>query len=513
MCTYIHYSLMMMSALFCISGCAGSRPDFPAPVEPYAAGSVRSVSGTFQTSNGEYAAEYYTVTVPENRNSDSSRLIHLPVIRIFSTNKTGAVPVFGLTGGPGVSNLKWKPFDSLLMKHDFIMVGYRGVDGETTLDCPEVEEAMKSDDDLLSENALRKLGDAWTADANHLKEKGIDLNGYTIKEVIADVDDVRKMFGYSRIDLLSESYGTRVAYFYGKIHPSSTHRSVMIGVNPPGRFVWDPATIDSQLRYYSGLWSKDSVMSQRSPDLYETMKKVTLDLPERWLMFPINPGKVRTVTFAMLFHRKTAAMVFDAYRAAEQGDNSGLALMSLASDYVLPPMFTWGDLASKAVSVDLDTARNYVDGMEDRTTALGSPLSKLLWGSLSYGRWPTMRVPEEYCTIERSNVETLLLSGSVDFSTPSENAAAELLPFLPNGKQVVLKEYGHVADIWNVEPAAVQKIVAEYFDSGTVDQAVVPSAPMDFSVAVGFPAISKIALTTVTILSAALLYGVYGWLK
>ncbi|MBP6672131.1 MAG: hypothetical protein KA247_03230, partial [Bacteroidetes bacterium] len=98
-------------------------------------------------------------------------------------------------------------------------------------------------------------------------------------------------------------------------------------------------------------------------------------------------------------------------------------------------------------------------------------------------------------------------------STPSENAAAELLPFLPNGRQVMLKEYGHVADIWNVEPAAVQTIVVEYFDSGTVNQAVIPSAPMDFSVAVGFPAISKIALTTVTILSAALLYGVYGWLK
>jgi hypothetical protein len=112
-------------------------------------------------------------------------------------------------------------------------------------------------------------------------------------------------------------------------------------VNPPGRFIWDPLTIDSQLKNYANLWSKDSLKSAESGDLYATMQKVLQNMPRKWLFFSINPGKVKTVTFALLFQRNTAAMVFDAYVAAEQGDSSGLALMSLAYDFVLPSMFTW----------------------------------------------------------------------------------------------------------------------------------------------------------------------------
>ena len=116
--------------------------------------------------------------------------------------------------------------------------------------------------------------------------------------------------------------------------------------------------IDKQLKYYSALWSQDSVFSLKSKDLYGDMRTVLDTMPSKWLLFSIDPGKVKVVTFCLLFQRKTAAMVFDSYVAAKQGDPSGLALMSLAYDYVLPSMFTWGDLASKAVSADFDSTHN-----------------------------------------------------------------------------------------------------------------------------------------------------------
>lgn len=43
-------------------------------------------------------------------------------------------------------------------------------------------------------------------------------------------------------------------------------------------------------------------------------------MPKHGLFLPIDPGK--TVAFAMLFHRTTASIVFDAYLAAECGDAS-----------------------------------------------------------------------------------------------------------------------------------------------------------------------------------------------
>jgi len=494
-------------------GCASNRIIYPLPEEPVTAGNLVTKVGSFKTNSNTYKADFSMITVPENRDSSTSRLIHLPIIRIYSPTKNSNEPIFGLTGGPGTSNLKWMPLDSLLSNHDFVMVGYRGVDGETVLRCPEVEEALKSSGDLLSEDVLKTIGEAWSISAKHLTEQGIDLNGYTIKEVIEDVEDVRKKLGYERINLLSESYGTRVAYFYGVTHPSTVFRSVMIGVNPPGHFFWDGPTIDSQLKYYADLWSKDSLMNKKSTDLYATMKSVFTNLPQKWLIFSINPGKVKIVTFALLFHRKTAAMVFDSYLAAEQGDPSGLAIMSLASDYVLPSMFTWGDLASKAGSVDFDSTKNYSAEMESLNGFFGSPLSKLLWGSLNYGRWPIHQLPSEFRTLQRSDVETLLLSGSIDFSTPSVFATKELMPNLPNGKQIILQEYGHVGDVWKVKPEVTERIITSYYNTGEADTSNVSYVKMDFEVGLGFPTIGKIALTAGVVIATALIMGLYFIIK
>jgi pimeloyl-ACP methyl ester carboxylesterase len=460
--------------------------------------------GVFETQSKKYQADFCTVTVPENRDNAKSRIIHVPVIRIHSVAKIPSEPIFGLAGGPGMSNMHWKPLDSLLAEHDFVMVGYRGADGSTVLDCPEVAKTLKTDDDILSEGSLKRIGEAWTKSAQRLTEAGLDLSGYSMKEVIEDFEAARKALGYERIDLLSESYGTRLAYLYGVHYPKTIYRSVMIGVNPPGHFVWDPQTVDAQLNKYAELWAKDSAMAVRTPDLARCMRDVLHNMPRRWLLFGINPGKVRAVTFALLYSRKTAAMVFNAYAAAERGDASGLALMSIASDFVLPKLFVWGDLISKGAGTDFDSTRDYSKEMIPPNAVLGSPISKLLFGSIQYSHWPVRELPSSYRTLQRSEVQTLLLSGSMDFSTPAEYATNELLPYLPNGRQVILSEVGHVEDVWQVEPRATEKMVTTFFDTGITDTSLVKYVPMDFHVGWGFPRLAKAALGIVVVLMAAL---------
>jgi pimeloyl-ACP methyl ester carboxylesterase len=494
-------------------GCGGNPFVFPEPETNPATNSFVTHTGTFSTSSAEYRADFGTISVPENRQDSASRLIHIPVIRIHARSRTEAEPIFGLSGGPGTSNMTWMPPDSLIVDHDFVMVGYRGVDGSIVLDCPEVEKAMKTRDDLLSEQSLMRIADAWKTSAKRLTDEGVDLDGYTIQEVIEDMEAVRTALGYQRINLLSESYGTRMAYFYGVIHPASIHRSVMIGVNPPGRFVWDPQTTDSLITYYARLWSQDPVMSTRTPHLDETMRSVLHNMPGSWLFFSINPGKVRIVTFAMLFQRTTAAMVFDAYVAAEKGDPSGLALMSIAADYIFPSMITWGDLASKAVSADFDSTREYIHAMMPPECILGSPLSRLLWGPLHYARWPIHPLPSQYRIPQRSEIETLLLSGNIDFSTPSAFAAKELLPYLPSGRQIVLREYGHVGDVWSVNPTATQRMLVSFFETGIPDTSLNRYAPLSFEVTQGFPVIAKTALGMAAVLPAALVGGILWWVN
>ena len=104
-----------------------------APCEVYMDGDDRS-----------YAADCGTLVVPENRNNPGSRLIALPVARIPATAGAPLEPIFWFQGGPGSPNQMAYPSDGLFERHDFVMVGYRGIDGEVVLECPEIAEAIRS---------------------------------------------------------------------------------------------------------------------------------------------------------------------------------------------------------------------------------------------------------------------------------------------------------------------------------------------------------------------------------
>jgi hypothetical protein len=177
--------------------------------------------------------------------------------------------------------------------------------------------------------------------------------------------------------------------------------------------------------------------------------------------------------------------------------------MTLAYDYMFPGMITWGDLASKAISADFDTTRNYAAEMDPSGSVLGSPFSKLLW---SLDDWPTASIPVEFKKIQYSDVPTLLLSGSIDFSTPAEYATDELLPYLKNGKQVILKEMGHTHDLWNVQRNATIGLITGFFDTGAVDESLFTYSPMDFHVKWGFPLMAKAGLVFTFLILIGLLF-------
>ena len=54
-----------------------------------------------------------------------------------------AEPIFFLGGGPGMSNMTFKPPAWLLADHDVVLVGYRGVDRTPALASPEIAKALR----------------------------------------------------------------------------------------------------------------------------------------------------------------------------------------------------------------------------------------------------------------------------------------------------------------------------------------------------------------------------------
>jgi len=238
-----------------------------------------------------YDAECATLVVPENWDSADSRLIALPVVRIPASGPDPAEPVFLLKGGPGATNLRWEPADWLLKTHDVIMVGYRGAEGTVVLDCPNVGPIYRAHTgrDAFSEEARAESLEAAMQCAENLQEAGVDLSGYTMAGVIEDMEAARRGMGYARINLFSESYGTRLAQIYAYMHPESLHRAILFGFNAPGHFIWLPADLDGLIAHMSELCARDVACSSRTSDLAQTMYAVNHNMPRRWLFFPIDP--------------------------------------------------------------------------------------------------------------------------------------------------------------------------------------------------------------------------------
>jgi hypothetical protein len=97
--------------------------------------------------------------VPENRSNPNSRLIALPITRIHAVSDNPREPIFWFAGGPGSKNMGFSHLEGLIDNHDIVLVGYRGVDGSSVLDCPEVNQAAKGlGDNLLSAESTRRDG-------------------------------------------------------------------------------------------------------------------------------------------------------------------------------------------------------------------------------------------------------------------------------------------------------------------------------------------------------------------
>jgi len=506
---------VVLAAAMVLAGCGRSEEPAPRPLPPQGAvaGDYDVVPCVHVARDVEYPAECGTLIVPENRYDESSRLIAIPVKRIRASGDAPAEPIFHLTGGPGMSNMGYSDVEWIHENHDLVLVGYRGVDGTAYLACPEVTESFGSGLPMMSRDGMAVQRTAYAACAKRLTAEGVDLDGYTLLEVVDDVEAARQVLGYPRINLESASYGTRLALIYTWRYPDKVHRNAMVAVNPPGCFWWDGAILEEQIMRYSALCAEDEYCSSRTNDLAASIRTALDNMPERWLVFPVDRDAVLFATFMGLYSTDGAAPTFDVWIAAAEGDYSGMALITGMFKYMLPTDFAWGDSASKACSAeyDYDLAADYIAEVTPGPYLLGSPCSSMGWAAAPV--WPINKIPDEYRTAQPSSVETLMLSGTLDVSTPAQNARDQLLPLLENGEQVVLSEFAHTGDLYYTQREATRHLLTTFFATGEVDRSLYKPNAVNFKPDWGFPLIAKLVLggaalaLIVTLLLLRLMYG------
>lgn len=501
---------IMLTLGILLASCSSKAAPVPVVPEGAQAGELTGLQACeFQPAGKEtkYAAECGTLVVPENWDKAGSRLIALPVVRIPASGPNPAEPVFYLQGGPGQSNFSWAPPDWLLENHDVVFVGYRGIDGTVTLSCPEVNRLMKTHTgkDVFSDQARAEYVVAVKQCAATHQEAGVDLSGYTVPGVVEDMEAARTALGYDRINLLSESYGTREAQIYAYLHPDSLHRLVLIGVNTPGHFVWDPAVLDEQIGYLSELCAQDAACSSRTSNFAQTMYDVNHNMPERWLFFNIDPDTVRLGTHFMFLDNPNMPMIFDAYLAAAEGDPSGLAMMNLMTSLAPTDQQIFGDQSSKAGTLDLEKYGG-IESVSLGDSIMGAPMAELIWPMAK--EWPIELIPKNLREFQESDVEMLLVNGTVDFATPP-TALDEAKPYFHKAQMVLLPEFSHITDVMKtLQPEAFERLVTSYYDTGVADSSLYVYEPLSFAPGMSLTVMAKLLVAAMVLLPALLILGV-----
>jgi pimeloyl-ACP methyl ester carboxylesterase len=438
---------------------------------------------------GNESADCGTLVVRENRHDPHSRLIALPVTRIHAHASRAGAPIFRLQGGPGLTNMDFPDAKRFTARHDVVLVGYRGVDGSSRLDCPEVVSSLEHSRDLLGTASLASEANAYRACATRLQGKGVDLAGYSLPERVDDLELARSRLGYGPVDLVSESAGTRTAMIYAWHYPKSIHRSVMISANPPGHYVFDAKTTGEQIRRYAALCAQANDCRSRTHDLAASIHAAYQNIPHRFWFLPIKKGNVQVTGFFGLNNNTAdgggpiaATRTIDTLLSIDEGKGAGGAwLLSTFAGLAFPQGQVWGDVAAVA-RIDAAHGRQVFATGADRGSLIGSPGNELLWaGGRLLDAWPANPDENEYAHVRDTNVPTLLVGGQLDFAAPPQTATRELLPHLRNGHQVVLPNLGHADDFWAYQPDASTRLIDNYLDSGRVDTSRYTTNQLDFA--------------------------------
>jgi pimeloyl-ACP methyl ester carboxylesterase len=125
--------------------------------------------------------------------------------------------------------------EHILASRDLILFDLRGTGySKPVLTCPEREEITPRllEGGLSSNEKEQIITDAFQRCHDRLIAQGIDLNAYNSTAIAADVEDLRRALGFTQVNLLGVSYGTRLALTVIRDFPHAV-RSVVLDSTLP----------------------------------------------------------------------------------------------------------------------------------------------------------------------------------------------------------------------------------------------------------------------------------------
>lgn len=163
--------------------------------------------------------------------------VTIPFIRILSIASNPGPPVFYLAGGPGDSSIRSakREMYAYLMEFrktaDVIVFDQRGT-GDSKPDLT-LDGSFDIPDDatLDSVPALNAVKNLLAGIREVMRKRKVNLNEYNTRNNAIDIDSLRSMLGYERINIFAHSYGTHLAFAYINMFEDRVNRVILSGAN------------------------------------------------------------------------------------------------------------------------------------------------------------------------------------------------------------------------------------------------------------------------------------------
>ena len=166
--------------------------------------------------------------------------IRLPYRRYRGTG-TARGTCFFLGGGPGMSNLGFRPPEAWLDLMDVVVLEYRGVGKSApVLRSPHFTKAVLRPVKRLSlAGSAAVAGDLARGFAD-LRSQGAVFDDFGLTSMADDLEALRQQLGLGPVLLVAHSFGTRVAQVMQTRHRASVQGSLLLGSNTAPGLIWFP---------------------------------------------------------------------------------------------------------------------------------------------------------------------------------------------------------------------------------------------------------------------------------
>ena len=457
-----------MNALFFVLAFAVSGPATAAPT-------IRWEAFSLPREVADLDAQLGRMTVPLRRAHPESGSAELAFVRLRSGGAKSAAPIVYLAGGPGASgvNAARNPFAlpalaRLAKTADVILLDQRGIGMSsprpTCAAKPREPQALFAPAAEMTPRILaatRSCVEEWSA-------KGVDIAGFTVAESAADVDDLRRALGASKISLLAHSYGTYLALAVIRAHGDTVERAALLATAGPADMRKLPLMLDTQLAKLSLLAREDPSIGQEVPDMTALLRRVLAKLEREPIAVTITDRSRREKVEVRIGPEALQRILvldlgdgndFPVFPALlltiERGDASILAwfVEKRYNQAGGPDLMVYGMRCSGGAAASRD-------GEIVRQAPL-SILGNALNGSYPAvcAALPPVDLGDDFRAPIHSNIPVLFISGTLDSNTPPYQAE-QVRWGMPHAMHLIVQNAGHE----DLEPnGEVQAAIADYF--------------------------------------------------